>query len=40
LKLTLDQVKRDVEKVAMSVPNVQQVVDNLQVKNRKAGSSR
>jgi hypothetical protein len=35
------QYKRDrAEKVATSVPNVKQVVNNLQVKNQKASSSR
>jgi hyperosmotically inducible protein len=35
------QAKRDqAEQVAMRVPNVQQVVNNLQVKNQKARSSR
>jgi hyperosmotically inducible protein len=34
------QYKRNsAEKVAMSVPNVKQVVNNLQVKNQKASSS-
>jgi osmotically-inducible protein OsmY len=34
------QSKRDrAEKVASSVPNVQQVVNDLQVKNQKASSS-
>jgi osmotically-inducible protein OsmY len=34
------QDKRDrAEKVATSVPNVKQVVNDLQVKNQKAGSS-
>ena len=31
--------RRDVAKVAGSVPNVQQVVNELQVKNQKASSS-
>jgi len=34
-----EELRSSAEKVAARVPNVQQVVNNLQVKNQKASSS-
>jgi osmotically-inducible protein OsmY len=38
-KVDSQSKRRDVARVAASVPNVQQVVNELQVKNQKASSS-
>ena len=35
-----EELRSSAEKVAAGVPNVQQVVNNLQIKNQKASSSR
>jgi osmotically-inducible protein OsmY len=37
--VTWEELRSNAEKVAAGVPNVQQVVNNLQVKNQKASSS-